>query len=104
MEMQQLTRGGNGAGAPSPREAVSTGPLDGPLPTPKGGKFEASSAPATHCFNTAPTAPTASTAPAARAAPAASAAPLSRRSQRWIQPLALSAYPSTLLRLHSSFR
>ena len=97
MEMQQLTQGGDETGVPSPRELVSNGPLDGPIPMPKGGKFEACSAPATHCFGTAP---------AASTAPAAPNALFSRRihSAR-TQPLALSSRPySTLPRLHSTCR
>ena len=41
MEMQQLEQGSDGTGLPSVRELVSNGPLDRPLPMPKGGKFEA---------------------------------------------------------------
>ena len=48
LEMQQLAQGGDEAGDPSPRQPVSTGSsLDGPLPMPDGGKFEACSY--THC-------------------------------------------------------
>jgi len=39
--MQQLEQGSDGTGLPSVRELVSNGPLDRPLPMPKGGKFEA---------------------------------------------------------------
>ena len=103
MEMQQLAQGDDETGVPSPRELVSNGPLDGPIPMPKGGKFEACSAPATHCFGTAPAAP------AARAAPAAPAAPNALFSRRIhsarTQPLALSSRSySTLPRLHSTCR
>ena len=41
MEMQQLEQGSDGTGLPSVRELVSNGPLDRPLPMPKGGKFKA---------------------------------------------------------------
>ena len=47
LEMQQLAQSGDEAGDPSPRQPVSTGSLDGPLPMPDGGKFEACSY--THC-------------------------------------------------------
>jgi hypothetical protein len=59
MEMQQLAQGGDAAGDPSPRQRVSTGSLNGPLPMPTDGKFEAC---CTHCTGRTCYAPAAATA------------------------------------------
>ena len=77
MEMQQLAQGGDEAGDPSPRQRVSTGSLNGPLPMPTDGKFEAR---CTHCTPAAPVAP--ATHPPRPPHAHAAAALLSCRSQR----------------------